>query len=133
MELAEKIPLAARLRGLSLKQVAHKTGISYNTLRGYIAHGKRPLVRTGIALAKALDVGIEWLFDDSQGPPPPPVEEGRFAGPISGSLDRLAGTLAWLLAALVLVVPLAVPAGLAAWGAHRLRGRSDRRLMGSAS
>jgi len=75
MTLGEKIVHIAQLKGYELKQIAARAGIPYHTLRGYVALGKSPSVRTGIALAKALDVGIEWLFDDSQGPPPPRYHE----------------------------------------------------------
>ena len=75
MTLAEKIQRVAREKGLELKRVAEKAGIPYNTLRGYTAQGNIPSAPNGIALAKALDVGIEWLFDDSQGWPPPGYHE----------------------------------------------------------
>ncbi len=58
-------------------------------------------------------------------------EEGRFTGPIADAGDRLAGGLAWLLGALVLLAPFAILAVLAAWGVRRMRGRGQRRLMGS--
>jgi hypothetical protein len=68
----------------------------------------------------------------TEAPPPPPAEEGRFAGPIGSAGDRLADAVAWLLGALVLVGPFAAVALAGAWGAARLRRRSARRLMGSA-
>ncbi len=66
------------------------------------------------------------------GPPAPATNAGRFEGPISRAGGRLADATAWLLGALVLVGPFLLLAGAAAWGAARLRGRSERRLMGSA-
>ncbi len=68
----------------------------------------------------------------TEGPAAAPAEEGRFTGPIAAAGDRLAGGLAWLLGALVLLAPFAVLAALAAWGTRRLRGRAARRLMRSA-
>jgi hypothetical protein len=67
----------------------------------------------------------------TEGPPPPPVSEGRFGGPLSRASERLAEATAWLLGAIVLVGPFLLLAATAAWGALRLRGRSVRRLMGS--
>ena len=68
----------------------------------------------------------------TQGPPAPVAREGRFGGPISRAGGRLADATAWLLGAIVLVGPFLLLAGLAGWGVSRLRGRADRRLMGSA-
>ena len=74
MSCGLKILNAVRLKGLELKQLAQLAGIPYNTLRGYTQSGKLPSAPTGIALAKALNVDIEWLFDDAQAwisdPPP---------------------------------------------------------------
>ncbi len=65
-------------------------------------------------------------------PPPPATSAGRFGGPLSRAGGRLADAAAWLLGALVLVGPFLVVGGAALWGVSRLRGRADRRLMGSA-
>ncbi|WP_217923870.1 DUF4349 domain-containing protein [Miltoncostaea oceani] len=102
----------------------------------------RRVVRAEAALARAeaavaaqrerARLAVVSLTLTTEGPPAAPREEGRFAGPIGDSGDRLAGALAWLLGALVLIGPFALLAALAAWAAHRHRGRSARRLMGSA-
>ena len=68
----------------------------------------------------------------TQGPPPPVTGEGRFTGPLSRAGERLGDAAAWTLAAVVLVGPFALLAAGAGWGALRLRGRAQRRLMGSA-
>jgi len=68
----------------------------------------------------------------TEGPPPPATGEGRFGGPVSRAGGRLADATAWLLGALVLVGPFLLLAAVAGWGALRLRGRSEHRVMGSA-
>ncbi len=80
MKLRDKIARVAKERKLELTEVAKLTGIPYGTLRNYLRPGseRSPSVQTGIALAKALNVDIEWLFDDNRGWPildyhePPP-------------------------------------------------------------
>jgi hypothetical protein len=67
----------------------------------------------------------------TQGPPPPATSAGRFGGPVSRAGERLADAAAWTLGAIILVGPFLLLAAGAGWGALRLRGRSERRLMGS--
>lgn len=67
----------------------------------------------------------------TEGPPPPATSAGRFGGPVSRAGERLADAAAWTIGAIVLVGPFLLLAAGAGWGALRLRGRSERRLMGS--
>lgn len=74
MTLAEKLRKLVDEQGVDLKQVATRASMSYHTVRSY-SQGradKFPSVRNGIALARALNVSIEWLYDDSKGWPPVP-------------------------------------------------------------
>lgn len=75
MTLGEKIHRVSEARRAELSRIASDAGIPYNTLRGYTQGGKMPSASNGISLARALNVGIEWLFDDSQGWPPPAYHE----------------------------------------------------------
>ena len=72
MDFGEKIAALAELRGIPMKQIAANAAIAYDTLRSYTRAGadRVPSATAGIALAKALDVPTEWLFDDACGRPP---------------------------------------------------------------
>jgi transcriptional regulator with XRE-family HTH domain len=76
--LAEKIVAVARERGLDLREVAQRASIGYSTLTSYTRtrNSRVPTAPRGVALAKALGVPTEWLFDESQGMPTPPRLEG---------------------------------------------------------
>lgn len=61
-----------RCRGLSVGDLAAKAGVPYATLRTYLPGlARAPSVQTGIAIARALDVPVEWLFGESELWPPP--------------------------------------------------------------
>ena len=79
MDFGKKIAALAELRGIPMKQIATTAGVAYGTLRSYTRSGSErvPSATVGIALAKALDVPTEWLFDDECELPPPP----RLGGP----------------------------------------------------
>jgi hypothetical protein len=92
----------------------------------------RQAVAQRAATERATRLATLRLTLTTQGPPPPITGEGRFTGPLSRAGERLGDAAAWTLAAVVLVGPFALLAAGAGWGALRLRGRAQRRLMGSA-
>jgi len=105
------------------------------TLARRVVRAEAALARAEAAVAAQRErarLAVVSLTLTTEGPPAAPREEGRFAGPITDSGDRLAGALAWLLGGLVLIGPFALLAALAAWGTHHLRARTARRLMGSS-
>lgn len=82
MTFAEKVRAVAADRNLSLRELAERAGLAYDTLAGYLARGSThtPSVLKGIALARALEVPTDWLFNDAEGlPPPPRLETPPFA------------------------------------------------------
>ena len=66
MTLREKIAELLAVRFWSRAQLARKAGMSTSALQRIVSGGL-PNVTNGIALAKALDVPVEWLFDDKLG------------------------------------------------------------------
>jgi hypothetical protein len=104
-------------------------------LAGALARAEASLRRAEAqraATERATRLATLRLTLTTQGPPPPITGEGRFMGPLSRAGARLGDATAWLLGALVLVGPFVLLAAGAGWGMLRLRGRAQRRLMGSA-
>lgn len=77
VRLREKIITVAKERRLDLVEIARRAGIPYGTLKNYTKQASpgTPSAPVGIAIAKALNVAVEWLFDDSRGLPAPPYHE----------------------------------------------------------
>lgn len=104
-------------------------------LAGELARAEASLRRAEArraATERATRLATLRLTLTTQGPPPPIADEGRFTGPLSRAGARLGDATAWTLGAVVLVGPFALLAAGTGWGALRLRGRAQRRLMGSA-
>lgn len=74
MDFNDKLRRLLKEKKLDATDLSRLSGIMYNTLRSYVQprSQRRPSAPNGIALAKALDVCIEWLFDDSQDFPATP-------------------------------------------------------------
>jgi hypothetical protein len=74
MQIREKIArLVDRDRWRSVRSVAERAGVDDSTMTrvrntGVCAVGK------AIAIARALDVPVDWLFDDAMDWPPPPAD-----------------------------------------------------------
>lgn len=51
-------------------ELERKGGITEGTLSNKVREGTIPLANAAIKIARALDVDVEWLFDDEQGLPP---------------------------------------------------------------
>ncbi len=73
MKFGEKLTKLIQEQRLSIKEVSLHTDINYETIRGYMRTdlASIPNAYNGVALAKFFGVQTEWLFDDSQGWPPP--------------------------------------------------------------
>lgn len=58
---------------LTRTAAAKQLGVSYSTFRSYLnaADAKRPGVDTAVGIARLFGVSADWLWDDSQGWPPP--------------------------------------------------------------
>lgn len=74
MELHEKILQLAEERHIGLMKLAEMAEIPYTTFKRQLSPGSTALpdARQGIALAKALGVSVEWLFDATAGFPAVP-------------------------------------------------------------
>jgi transcriptional regulator with XRE-family HTH domain len=72
MKFAEKL---ARLTAEKNKQkVAIDAGLPPTAISNYITKNNVPRADTALALARALDVQLDWLVDDNRDwPPPPPL------------------------------------------------------------
>lgn len=69
MEFKDRLRAVIEYRGMSIKELASETQISYSTFLSYIdARGTLPNVLTAVKLAKILDVSVEWLVagDDEE-------------------------------------------------------------------
>jgi transcriptional regulator with XRE-family HTH domain len=66
--------LADKLRALVAESgraaVDRKANLPVNTVSNLINRRSSPQAKTALALAKALDVTLEWLLDDDRGMPP---------------------------------------------------------------
>lgn len=73
MRASEKIAELMRRRGMGLKDLAKATGIKYTTLANYVkpSLNRVPPAVAGVAIARALRAPAEWIFDETQGFPPP--------------------------------------------------------------
>lgn len=61
-------------RWQSYLQLERDIGAPEKSLDRYVRENRLPPLDYGLRLARALHVPAEWLFDDSQGwPPPPPL------------------------------------------------------------
>jgi transcriptional regulator with XRE-family HTH domain len=69
MEFREKLRKTAA--GLNKAKVGRAVGLQANTISSYIATGSVPRGDIALKIARALDVPLEWLVDDSQDWPPP--------------------------------------------------------------
>ncbi|MBR1615741.1 MAG: helix-turn-helix transcriptional regulator [Treponema sp.] len=62
MDFRDRLRAVIEYKGLSVKELASKTEISYSTFLSYIdARGTLPNVLTAVRLAKILGVSVEWL------------------------------------------------------------------------
>ncbi|WP_170321610.1 helix-turn-helix domain-containing protein [Acrocarpospora pleiomorpha] len=78
-----RIRAARRARGMSLRVLAEKVGVSASML-SLLENGKsRSSVRTLYAVVEALDMTMDELFSDQESPaaPPPPAERATEAAP----------------------------------------------------
>lgn len=75
MTFGEKMRKLLEFRRLRLQELAESSGVGYNTLRSYLnpQGNLSPTAPKGIAIARALGVPAEWLFDDDCTWPPPTV------------------------------------------------------------
>lgn len=53
-------------------QAGRAAGLQPTTISNYMAKGSIPRADIALKIARALDVPLDWLVDDSQGWPPPP-------------------------------------------------------------
>ena len=73
MTFKDRLRQEIEYQGLLVKEISAKTGISNSTFLSYIdARGVLPNVETGVKIAKALGVSVEYLVMGEQPPPPPP-------------------------------------------------------------
>jgi len=71
--LAERLKHARDLRGLTQAELASRAGVKQTTI-GNAEAGTRKQLQSLVAIARALDVDPDWLFD---GNGPAPVVEAR--------------------------------------------------------
>lgn len=68
MTWAEKTKLIVEVDlGVSYRKIEERAGWSYNTLKSAIKKNAVVGVDKAIGLARALNVSVEWLFDDERG------------------------------------------------------------------
>ncbi|MCG8404810.1 MAG: helix-turn-helix domain-containing protein [Phycisphaerales bacterium] len=91
------------LEGQSLRAVEKAAGWTTNSLAGTMNQKSVPSATKGVALARALDVSADWLFDDDQDwpPPEPPDEFGLTADELNALVQTVFNGAAQLLAAAV--------------------------------
>lgn len=62
MNFRENLRFALDSRGLLIKELSAKTGISENTIKTYLkADGAEPTITKALKIARALDVSIDFL------------------------------------------------------------------------
>jgi len=98
VRLRQKLEGLAELRGWSIRKVAQTAKVNQQTLLGAM-NGHNLGVSYAIAVAGALDVPVEWLFDDKQGwedlvHKPYWLEPGIKPGQALGARRRFEKTLA---------------------------------------
>ncbi len=71
MTLAEKIRALLRERGWSQSELARRAGLKQRAVCYVASDGRPARADAGVAIAKALSVSTDWLFDDNQDWPPP--------------------------------------------------------------
>jgi len=77
MDWVEKLYKLKEERGFAVAHIERKADWPEKTLSNCLSRGSMPLADKGVRLAKALAISADWLFDDSQGwPPPLPVSHG---------------------------------------------------------
>lgn len=59
----EKLKLELDYRCMTQKELAEKTDISVNTIRGWFSKNLTPDVFSAVKIAKVLDVSVEYLAD----------------------------------------------------------------------
>ncbi len=64
------------MHGRSRAQLCRDAGLPESMLDSLINKKQRPGVTRAIMLARALEVPVDWLFDDSQPWPPPVTDDG---------------------------------------------------------
>lgn len=73
-ETLQELRLAAKLSQAGL---ADKAGLSTRSIQNWEQGHRRPRVEVLMALAKALDVGVEKLLTDAGPPPKPPAAKSK--------------------------------------------------------
>lgn len=66
--LAQRLAFARELRGLTQAELARRSHCSQSTL-GNAEAGLRHSLRDLVAVARALDVSVDWLYDGKGEPP----------------------------------------------------------------
>lgn len=71
MKFAEKL---IKLIGTdSRAKIAKRAGLKPTVVNNYVHRGSEPMSRASLALARALNVPLDWLIDDEKDWPPPKV------------------------------------------------------------
>jgi len=51
-------------------KICRRAGLSANAINDYVSKGYLPRIDTAVRLAKALEVSVSWLIDDTKEWPP---------------------------------------------------------------
>ena len=57
----ERLLYIKKVDNISWTELSQKTGVSINSLVQYAGHGRNPTLYAAVAIAKALDVSLDWL------------------------------------------------------------------------
>lgn len=78
MEIHRKLILLCDARGWDQATLNREAGepVSKGTLSNYFAGKSRPSLEAALAFARALNVSLDWLADDSKELPPGPAADG---------------------------------------------------------
>src|SRR3954471_10095372 len=71
--------LKRRAAEINKSKAGIAAGLKANTISSYLAKRSVPRADIAFKIARALDVPLDWLLDDAQGWPPPPVNKPTLA------------------------------------------------------
>lgn len=62
MGIGDRIRIAAEAKGLSLRQLAEATAISYSSLQNWIGGHREPRIDALVAIGSQLGISLDWLL-----------------------------------------------------------------------
>lgn len=82
MEFFLKLTTYLQKNGVSQQQLAILTGLEESKISRLVTGKSKPFLADGLAIARALDLPLVWLADDTQ-PWPPPDGPGKPLGVVN--------------------------------------------------